>query len=297
MRNYSIEDVNVILGEYKLIGSNFEFCRVSKLENADNISLIWISPNKTDFQSIINATAAKAIICSLEIENVVTVPVGKSVILVENPRLVFLRICAELFSPKMDYGIHENTVIHPNAKISDKVYIGPNCYIGASIILEDSIIMGNCYIADKVEIGRNVSIGANCTIGLDGFGYQKNERNQWEKFPHLGGVIIEDHVEIGSNTCIDKGTLGNTLIKYGSKIDNLVHISHNVEIGQGAMIIANAMIGGSTIVEENVWVAPSVSVRDGIQIGKDSLIGLGAVVTKNIPDGEIWVGNPAKNIK
>jgi UDP-3-O-[3-hydroxymyristoyl] glucosamine N-acyltransferase len=293
---YTLKDVENTLGNFKLIGCNFEFSNISKLEDADNNSLIWISPAKDDYQSIIDKTAAKAIICSTKIEKSISVPQDKSIILVENPRLVFLRICKDLYSPKIENGIHKSSILHPNAKISNNVHIGPNCYIGDCIILDGSYIIGNCYIADKVQIGRNVIIGANCTIGLDGFGYQKNENNEWEKFPHLGGVIIEDNVEIGSNTCIDRGTLGNTLIRTGAKIDNLVHIAHNVEIGQDSMIIANSMIGGSTIIEKNVWVAPSVSIRDGIYVGKDAFIGLGAVVTKNIPENQIWIGNPAKEL-
>ncbi|MDX9907755.1 MAG: UDP-3-O-(3-hydroxymyristoyl)glucosamine N-acyltransferase, partial [Bacteroidales bacterium] len=125
-------------------------------------------------------------------------------------------------------------------------------------------------------------------------GYQRNSYNKLEKFPHIGGVIIEDDVEIGANTCIDRGTLGNTVIKKGAKVDNLVHVAHNVTIGNHAAIIANTMIGGSTVIEDYAWIAPSVSLMNGLSVGKGATAGLGAVVTKNIPDNETWAGNPAR---
>jgi len=113
----------------------------------------------------------------------------------------------------------------------------------------------------------------------------------------VGGVIIEDNVDIGANTCIDRGTLGHTYIKEGAKIDNLVHIAHNVIIGRNTTVIANAMIGGSTIIGDNVWIAPSSTLRDGITIGNSSTVGLAALVTKTIPENEVWAGFPAKLIR
>jgi len=118
-----------------------------------------------------------------------------------------------------------------------------------------------------------------------------------ERFPHIGGVQIEDDVEIGANTCIDRGTLGNTRIRKGAKIDNLVHIAHNVDVGENTAIIANAMIAGSTKIGANTWIAPSACLRDAINIGKDATVGLAALVTKDIPDGELWAGFPARKIR
>ena len=111
-----------------------------------------------------------------------------------------------------------------------------------------------------------------------------------------GRVIIEDDVEIGTNTSIDRGTLGNTLIKTGVKIDNLVHIAHNVTIGKHTMIIANSLIGGSTIIGDHCWIAPSATIRDAVNVGDNVTIGMGAVVTKDIPSGEIWAGSPARRM-
>ena len=159
------------------------------------------------------------------------------------------------------------------------------------------MIHGNIFIYDQVSIGSDVTIHSGTVVGADGFGYEKDENGEVFKFPHIGGVIIENDVEIGANTCIDKGSLGNTLIKRGAKIDNLVHIAHNVEIGENTFVIANAMVGGSTKIGDNAWIAPSVSLMNGISIGKDVTIGMSSLVTKAIPDGETYAGSPAKPLK
>jgi UDP-3-O-[3-hydroxymyristoyl] glucosamine N-acyltransferase len=296
MKKYCYQDIKKAIGKSELKGVDFLFNKVSTLENAESDSLIWISPQKENFQEIINTTKAGCIICDFKIIELLEIPKEKSVLFVENPRLTFLRICKELFTKPIVNGIHKTTTVNSKARISENVYIGPNCYIGECIISDGVQIIGNCFINDNVIIGKNVQIGANCSIGLDGFGYQMNEEKVWEKFPHIGGVIIEDNVEIGSNTCIDRGTIGDTIIKKGVKIDNLVHIAHNVFIGESSMVIANAMIGGSTKIGENVWIAPSSSIRDGVELEDSSFIGLGAVITKSIPNGQVWVGNPGRNI-
>jgi UDP-3-O-[3-hydroxymyristoyl] glucosamine N-acyltransferase len=110
-------------------------------------------------------------------------------------------------------------------------------------------------------------------------------------------VEIEENVEIGSNTCIDRGALGNTIVRSGAKIDNLVHLAHNVVVGCNALVIANSMIGGSTVIEEGAWIAPSVSVMNQVSIGKSSILGMGAVVIKDVADGAVMVGNPAKALE
>jgi UDP-3-O-[3-hydroxymyristoyl] glucosamine N-acyltransferase len=133
--------------------------------------------------------------------------------------------------------------------------------------------------------------------GPDGFGYERKEDGTLVKFSHFGKVIINDNVDIGSNTCIDRGTINDTIIGEGSKVDNLVHIGHNVRIGKNCVIIAQSMIGGSTVIDDNVWISPSSVIRDGLRIGRHALIGMGSVVTKNIPANEIWIGTPAKFYK
>lgn len=152
---------------------------------------------------------------------------------------------------------------------------------------------------DPCEIfkGKNVKIGENCSLGGDGFGYEKDENGNWIKFPHFGHIILEDNVEISNNVCIDRGVLGNTIIKKGTKIDNLVHIAHNVVVGAKTLIIAKSMIGGSVTIGENCWIGPSSSIINGIKIGNNVLIGIGSNILKNVPDNMVVAGNPAKVIR
>lgn len=291
---YTLKNIKESLGnEYKIIGDEnaISFDNVMPLNEATPNSLSWLSPVNLNPQSLIDRSNANVILCSLK-QNFEKQS-NKILIQVKNPRLIFLRVLKKLFISKTEFGVHSSCVIDKEAIISKDVYIGPNTVIGKCTIGQNVIIHGNCFLFDKVVIGDNVTIMPNTTIGGVGFGYEKNEEGEFELFPHLGGVIIENDVEIGSNTCIDRGTLGDTFIGRGTKIDNLVHISHNVKIGANSAIIAHAMIGGSTSIDENSWIAPCASVRDRISIGKNTTIGLGSVVVKNIPDNEIWFGNPA----
>jgi UDP-3-O-[3-hydroxymyristoyl] glucosamine N-acyltransferase len=220
----------------------------------------------------------------------------KNFILVENPKLIYQRIVEKLFHKRALNGIHPTSVIHPKALIGINVNIGPFTYIGEVSIGDNAYIYGNVYIYDNVVIGNNVVIQAGTVIGSDGFGLTRNENREFENFPHIGGVIIEDNVEIGANTTIDRGTLGNTILMQGSKIDNLVHIAHNVEIGKHSAVVANSMVAGSTKIGNYCWVAPSASLRDRIHIPSESTIGMGAVVTKSILQPGTYTGNPAKEL-
>ena len=149
----------------------------------------------------------------------------------------------------------------------------------------------------KIIKGKNIFIGENCSIGNDGFGVEKDDDGSWVKFPHYGNVILEDNVEISNNVCIDRGVLGDTIIRKGVKIDNLVHIAHNVIIDEHSCIVANAMIAGSVKIGKNCWIGPSSSIRNGVTVGNNVLVGIGSNVVKDIPDNVIVAGNPAKIIR
>lgn len=138
-------------------------------------------------------------------------------------------------------------------------------------------------------------IGIGCTIGGAGFGYVEGD-DELIYMPHLGMVVIEDKVAIHNGVNIDRGTIGNTIIGSGSKIDSLVHIAHNVQIGKNCMIVAGSVIGGSAQIGEGTFIGMNVSIKQKVKIGKGCVIGAGAVVTKNVPDGQIWAGVPAKQI-
>lgn len=188
--------------------------------------------------------------------------------------------------------IHETATIAPDVQIGKYTVIGPGVKIG-----KGSRIGPNCNI-ENADIGKNAKIASNVSIGGSGFGFEDDPiTKEVLEFPHVGGVTIGDNVSVGSSTCIDRGGLGNTLIGNDVKIDNLVHISHNVKIGDRCKVIALSMIGGSVELGEDSWISPSSAVRDWRKVGKGALIGLGAVVTKDIESNKIVIGNPAKPIE
>lgn len=217
---------------------------------------------------------------------------------VHDPRLCFIKCLNKFFAPQKPVGIHPTAVIDETAQIDPSCYIGAYSVIGANCIIEaGSCIYPHVCLYDGVKIGQNVIIHANTVIGADGFGYQRDDKGHFEKFPHYGHVIIEDNVEIGSNTSIDRGTLGDTIIRENAKIDNLVHIAHNVYIGEETAVIAQSIIGGSAKIGARSWIAPAAAVMNGIELGQDSFVGMSATVTKNVAQGDVVVGSPARPIK
>lgn len=222
----------------------------------------------------------------------------KAYIFAEHPRLALLNLIEKFWVSAEDAtdtpGIH--SYIHPTAKLGPNVVVGRFCTIGADVEIGEGTIIGNNTTIMHSKIGNRCQIGSSVTIGGEGFGFEDDEGDV-RTFPHIGGIIIGNDVRIGSSTCIDRASLGNTMIQDNVKIDNLVHIAHNVNIGRNSKVIAMSIIGGSTNIGENVWVAPGSSIRDWINIGDDVLIGMGAVVTKDVSNNEAIVGNPAKQIR
>jgi UDP-3-O-[3-hydroxymyristoyl] glucosamine N-acyltransferase len=140
-------------------------------------------------------------------------------------------------------------------------------------------------------------IHPTAVIGRDGFGYVRNEGGGLEKMPHAGNVIIEDGVNIGAQTCIDRAVVGSTIIGTGTKIDNLVHVAHGVKIGKWCLIVAGVVIGGSAEIGDGCYLGMGCLIKNKIKIGKNVTVGMGAVVLRDIPDGETWVGNPARKLE
>ena len=151
--------------------------------------------------------------------------------------------------------------------------------------------------SDIVIIGENCNIKEGAVIGTDGFGYERNEVNELEKFPHYGKVIIGKNVDIGANTCIDRGNLEDTIIGDGTKIDNLVHVGHNCKVGKNVIIVAGTVLGGHTVIEDNCIIYANVMTKPWTRIGSGSVIGANSFVNKDVPVNEIWAGVPAKKIK
>jgi UDP-3-O-[3-hydroxymyristoyl] glucosamine N-acyltransferase len=297
MRKFNLSDVlSLIKGAYKISGrtDGIYFTNIKPVLEAEKDSLVFVSADRTDKMDLIRQTRAQVVICDITIVPAEDLLESKCLIQVEDPKLVFARIGNALFKELPSYGTHPTAVIHPEAKVHKNTYIGPFTYIGKCVIGEGTIIYGHVYLYDNTNIGKNVIIHAGCVLGSDGLGHIRNENEEYEQFPHIGGVIIEDDVEICGNTVVERGALGNTIIRKGAKIDNLVLVGHNVVVGLHTGIAANTMIAGTTIIGDYSYIAPCCVIRDYIKIGSHVFIGLGSTVTKDVPDAETWVGSPAQ---
>ena len=222
---------------------------------------------------------------------------GKVLIHVLKPKMALAKVGNYFFIDRKISGIHPTAIISGKAIIGKDVYVGPYTVIGAANIGDGCEIDANVRIYNDVTIGSECKIKAGAVIGGEGFGFEKDENGNRFRFPQIGGVVIGNHVEIGANTCIDRGALSDTVIGDYTKINNLCHIAHNNQIGRNVVITGCVNISGSNIIEDDVWIAPNASIRGYVHLGKGSLIGMGAVVVKDVPAGETWVGNPAKKIE
>lgn len=232
---------------------------------------------------------------------------------VDDARIAFVKLI-ELFAPKgctVEAGVHSSSVVSDSACIAESVSIGPNCVIGENVrIGANCIIYANVYIGDetvigddciiwpgvvireRIRIGNRVIIHPNATIGADGFGYYF-EKGEYHKIKHIGIVVIEDDVEIGASACIDRAKAGVTKIGKGCKIDNLVQIGHNVQIGENTVIAGQAGISGSVKIGSYVIIGGQVGIADHVTIGNRVRAAAQAGITKDIPDGTDVRGYPA----
>ncbi len=189
--------------------------------------------------------------------------------------------------------IGENVSIGDNCILGDGVNIFPSSYIGNNVEIGDNtIIYPHSVVLDGTKIGRDVKIYPGVVIGSDGFGYLRIGE-EMEAVPHIGRVVIEDSVEVGALTMIDRGTIGNTVIGAGTKIDNSVHIAHNVKIGKNVIILAQVGIAGSCELGDNAVIAGQVGIADHVKIGKNAVVAAKSGVAKDVKDGEVVFGYPA----
>jgi len=212
----------------------------------------------------------------------------------KSPRLIFARILNTFFQHLIYDDLKNNVEYYrqdPNVRIADNCFIAENVKIG-----EGTIIYPNTTIFSGTIIGRNCQINANCSISTIGLGFEY-DGDEIVKFPQLGGVIIGDDVEIGPNSTIRRGALGNTIIKNGCKIGSLSNIGHNTEIGEQCILTTQCVVGGSSILGNKVFMGINAITRNKIRIGNNVNIGMGSVITKDIPDNVVVYGNPAKVIR
>lgn len=286
-----IDEQTVWLGDQQ--HRNHHILTVSRDFEAEAGSLAWISKTRI----LQNPDAPFNYNGSLLIAPFFDGNSSLPIVCCDNPKLVFALIFKRFFSHMAEINWENSSSKPTNAKIDSSAKMSPNVVISDNVVIEKNVTIGPNTVIANAMIGSGTSIGANCTIGLPGFGYVKDKQDVYHRFPHIGKVIIGRSVEIGSNTCIDRGSLGNTIIRDGAKIDNLVHVAHNVEIKENTVVIANSMLGGSVRLGENTWIAPSVSIMNQASIGHSSIIGLGAVVLKDVEACSVVVGNPGRVIR
>ena len=300
MKKFSFEKIiSLINCDYKIQGfaTNNYVTNVKSVSEADEYTLMWINQRGIDKEKVLNETKANIIICddSLSLNKI---DINKKVLIqVKDPKLVFVQLVSELFVKNPEYGIHPSAVIHPEAKIAKKVFIGPNTYVGKSEIKEGTIIYGNVYIYDNVRIGRNVKIEAGVVIGNSCFNYSKDENGNLHSFPHLGGVIINDNVDILTNSAIAKGVLEDTVIGVGTKIGSYSYIGHNCKIGKNNAITGVAVFLGSSKIGDNCWISPGALIRDGITIESNSFVGMNSTVNSSLEANSKVMGFPARPTK
>ncbi|MHB8174119.1 MAG: UDP-3-O-(3-hydroxymyristoyl)glucosamine N-acyltransferase [Nitrospirota bacterium] len=237
---------------------------------------------------------------------------GKPCLRAKNPYLAFAKVLT-FFAPKKkfsrgvmdgadvsreayvghDAAIYRNVFVEADAKIGDRTVLYPGVYVGeGSSVGADCIIYPNVVIREGVKIGDRVIIHGGTVIGGDGFGYAPDGGKHF-KIPQIGGVVIEDDVEIGSNAAIDRGALGDTIIRRGTKIDNLVQIAHNVMVGEDSIIVAQTGISGSTELGHHVVLAGQVGLVGHIKIGDGVQVGAQSGVMNDLEAGQVYTGSPA----
>lgn len=280
-----------VSGDYcnKIIDNLADVARVNEL------TLDWINPNKQNKQEIAEVSKAKVLLVDKTVElSSLMMKDGKVLIYVEDPKKTLMKISRHFFIEIPKPGIDPSTYIHPNAKIGNNNYIGPNCYIGNCVIGDNNIIHSNVCIYDRTSIGDYNIIHSGAVICVDGLGCERKEDGTLVEFPQLGGVVIGNNCYIGANTHIASGSLADTIIENGCKINGMCFIGSNDYLHENVWITGSTMLAGTVEVGKNTTIFSRVIAREWIKIGENVTIGMGSVITKNVPNGETWYGSPAK---
>ena len=286
--------------------------RLSKIEEGEPGSLSFLANPK--YTPYIYTTRASIVIVSKDFSP--DQAIHTTLIRVEDAYTAFARLL-ELYNhiKNEKKGISSLSFVAKSAVIGKDAYIGEFAYVGENVVVGDNTkIFPHVFLGDNVKVGSNSTlfagviiyseniIGSDCTIhggvviGADGFGFAPQQDKNYKKIAQIGNVIIEDNVEIGSNTTIDRATLGSTIIRRGVKLDNLIQVGHNVEIGENTVIASQTGISGSTKIGRNCMIAGQVGLVGHLSIGDDVKIGAQSGVSGNLKDGSIFMGSPAIDI-
>lgn len=286
-----------------------EVSKLAKIEEGVEGSLTFLANPK--YTSYIYSTQASITIVGKDFE--AEEDISTTLIKVDDAYKSFSKLLEYYNQVKMNkVGIEQPSYISDSATYGDNIYLGAFSYLGDNVVIGDNVkIYPNTYIGDNVTIGNDVVIfagakiysesviGHNCVvnsgaiIGADGFGFAPNEKGEYQKVPQTGNVILEDYVDVGAATTIDRATLGSTIIRRGVKLDNQIQIAHNVEIGKNTVIAAQTGIAGSTKIGENCQIGGQVGIVGHITIGNNVKIQAQSGIGRNVKDNEVLQGSPA----
>ncbi|MCG9971737.1 UDP-3-O-(3-hydroxymyristoyl)glucosamine N-acyltransferase [Christiangramia crocea] len=286
-----------------------EVSELAKIEEGSEGSLTFLSNPK--YTSFLYTTNASITIINNDFE--IDHPVSTTLIKVKDAYKAFSTLLEYYNQIKLNKsGIEAPSFVSDTAKYGEGLYFGAFSYLGENVVIGDNVkIYPNVYIGDNVKIGNDVTIfagvkiysesliGNNCTIhsgaviGADGFGFSPGDTGEYSKVPQIGNVIIEDNVDIGAATTIDRATLGSTIIRQGVKLDNHIQIAHNVEIGDNTAIAAQTGIAGSTRIGKNCLIGGQVGIAGHLTIGDRVKIQAQSGIGRDIKDDEMLQGSPA----
>ena len=314
---FTLEDINKFLGtklSNNKVSKDFLISDIATLSNAKKGSITFFQ----DLKYKDNLLITKASVCILKKDHSDYAPKNLYLIYSENPYMDFTKISQKFYPfellPKSTTGVNSKDIFDESIKLGKDVIIEKGAVIGKNVTIGDrTTISSNSVIGIGVKIGSDCYIGANVnithsiigdnniihqgtSIGQDGFGFSmSSERHQ--KIPQVGRVIIKNNIEIGSNCCIDRGSLQDTIIKNGTKIDNLVQIAHNCVIGENCIIAGMVGLAGSTTLEDFVVMGAKSGAIGHLTIGKGSQIAAKSGVSKTLPPGKIWAGFPIREVE
>lgn len=309
MMEFTAEMIAGFLGGQVVGNKEAKVHTVSSIEEGKPGALTYLTNRK--YEQYLYTTQASIILVDSDFTP--SEPVSATLIKVENAGACVLKLLEMYQAAKP-----RKTGISPRASISEQAIVGKNCYVGDFAVIEAGVRIGdNCliypqtYIGDGVTIGEGTTlypgvtiyegckIGNRCTlhagavIGADGFGFAPNAQGGFDKIPQLGNVLIEDDVEVGANTCIDRAKTDSTIIRRGVKLDNLIQIGHNVQIGENTVSSAQTGIAGTSKVGRNCFIAGQVGIADHVTIGDRVKLGSKSGIDNDVADGEVRMGYPA----
>ena len=312
----TLKDLSARIAASLLGDGAVEVSGIASLDSATARDLVFVENEKHLGRAL--SSAAAAVIVG---EFAAGSKSPKPLLIVRQPRLAFARAAAVIHPPRRrEPGVHSTAVVHDGAQLGEAVsiephafvaegarlgnrtHIGPGSFIGPGVCLgADCYIKANVSIYPGVTLGDRVTVHAGAVLGSEGFGYVRDESTgRYEKFPQMGTLEVGDDVEIGANATIDRGALDATVIGAGTKIDNLVHVAHNVRIGRDVVIAAQTGISGSAVIEDGVIVAGQVGIADHVRIERGAILGAqcGVPTAKVIRGaGTLFWGTPARPIR